>query len=77
MFGGKLTRTRLLPEAVANILSDAVHFRTKLVYNKRKAYHFADAAFERGPYYYAVYSQAVPPRRVLTLAELVHKRLAG
>jgi hypothetical protein len=47
-----------------------------LVYNTRKAYHFADAAFERGPYYYAVYSQAIPAAKVLKLAELVHKKVA-
>lgn len=48
-----------------------------LVYNKRRAYHFADAAFELGPYYYAVYSQAIAPAKVLALAKLVHKKVAG
>lgn len=48
-----------------------------LVYNTRKRYRFADAAFELGPYYYAVYSQPIPPAKVLALAELVHKKVAG
>ena len=48
-----------------------------LVYNTRKAYHFADAAFEHGAYYYAVYSQVIPASQVLALAELVHKKVIG
>jgi hypothetical protein len=48
-----------------------------LVYSTRKAFHFADAAFELGRYYYAVYSQAIPPAKVLALAKLVHKTVAG
>lgn len=46
-------------------------------YNTQKRYHFADAAFERGPYYFAVFSQAVRPAGVLALAKVVHQKVAG
>ena len=48
-----------------------------LVYNKKKKYRFADAAFEHGPFYYAVYSNLITPPKVLALAKLVHKKVVG
>lgn len=49
----------------------------ELSYNTRKRTRFADAAFEQGPYYFAVFSQAVPAPGVLAIAKLVHKKVAG
>lgn len=49
----------------------------ELSYNTRKRHRFADAAFELGAYYIAVYSNTASATDVLALAELAHKKLAG
>lgn len=49
----------------------------ELVYNTRKAYRIALAAFEHGAYYYTVDSQLLSAAKILALAEMVHKKVAG
>ena len=46
------------------------------VYNT-KSYRFANVGWIQGAYEYDVYSQVVPPLRVLALAKLIHHKLAG
>lgn len=48
-----------------------------LVYNTSKKYRFANVGFVLGAYEYDVYSQVIPPARVLGLATLIHRKLAG